>query len=209
MYIPTHFEETNRNALQTVMRDYDFATLVTPQDDPLGLPMITHLPLLLEDEDRLLGHMARTNPHWRLFDEDRPSLAVFHGPHGYVSPRWYASSKNVPTWNYVSVHASGPAKPVTDQNRCLEVMEKLVGRYETGPDAWRMDILPDKAFDGLMRGIVVFEMPIDKLEGKFKLSQNRTTEDQEGVIRHLSNSVQASDRELAAWMAKACDREAG
>lgn len=200
MYIPPHFQETDGQLLRTVMGDHDFATLVTPKMDPTDIPMVTHLPLLLCGEDRLVGHVARTNPHWRLFEDTRQSLAIFQGPHGYVSPRWYVSDGQVPTWNYVTVHATGRVSPVRDETRCLEIMQDLVATYETGDDGWRMDNLPERTLSGLVHGIVIFEMRIERLDGKFKLSQNRKPKDQDGVIRHLGNSTNATDRDLAAWM---------
>lgn len=201
MYIPDHFNETNPDHLREVMRQHDFATVMTAQDTPDGLPMISHIPLVLEGEDRLIGHTARSNPHWRLFENGRPTRAIFHGPHGYVSPRWYVSDKLVPTWNYVVVHATGSARVMTDEEECLKAMEKLVAIYETGEEGWRMNRLSERAITGLLRGIVPFEIRIEQLEGKFKLSQNRSAEDKDGVIRHLGNSVNSTDRDLAAWMA--------
>lgn len=200
MYIPSHFSENDPERLRAVIRQFDFATMLTPLADGSTLE-ITHLPLLLDGDDRLLGHMARVNPHWRLFSEDRPTTVVFHGPHGYISPRWYTSDSLVPTWNYVTVHVTGRPQVITDPARCRDVMDQLVDRHEHGEDAWNSGRLPEKALEGLMRGIVVFEMHIDEIRGKFKLGQNKKSQDRESAIRHLANSQSADDRELAAWMA--------
>src|SRR5688572_2480299 len=114
MYVPKHFSESDPETLTGIVAAYGFATLVTDVD---GAPSATHVPLLLEGNcapgGRLVGHVARANPHWRSFD-GRTALAIFHGPHGYVSPRWYATSPAVPTWNYAAVHAYGAPRVIDD-----------------------------------------------------------------------------------------------
>src|SRR4026207_2347198 len=122
----------------------------------------------------LRGHVARANPHWRYLAAGRPTLVVFAGAHAYVSPSGYATHPSVPTWNYVAVHASGTGSLVEDASRVKALLADLVHVYEgAGGTAWSFESLPDDYVAGMQRGIVAFEIPIDRLEGKAKLSQNR------------------------------------
>jgi transcriptional regulator len=131
--------------------------------------------------------VARPNPQWRFFAPDRPVLVVFSGAHTYVSPSWYEQHPSVPTWNYVAVHAYGVPRVVQDPGRVRALLERLVRTFEEGrPDPWRMDSLSDTYIEGMMRGIVAFEIPIDRLEGKAKLSQNRSADDRARVRAQLA-----------------------
>src|SRR5262249_30848142 len=160
---------------------YPFGTLIVP-----GTPTdVTHLPFLLDsargERGTLVAHVARANPIWRVFDGSLPVLAIFHGPHGYVSPAWYTSRNAVPTWNYVVVHVHGTPRLLETEDRRRKALEALVEVYEAGrPDPWSIDELPSATFSELSQAIVAFEIPIDRLEGKFKLSQNREHEDRAG-----------------------------
>jgi transcriptional regulator len=172
VYTPS-FNRADAEPSRALLRAHPFMALVTP--GPEGL-LTTHLPLLLVD-DVLHGHMARANPHWRHLDA-ADSLAICTGPHGYVSPAWYAPGPDVPTWNYTAVHVHGRARLVDDPRPMLR---QLVARFDP---AWVMDLPPD--FEaGLVAGIVAFELPITRLEGKFKLSQNRDAADRAGVVAGL------------------------
>lgn len=193
MYVPKAFAEDDPDRLAALIEAHDFATLFT--DGPDG-PFATHLPLLLDrargPRGTLIGHVARANPHWKSFD-GRRGLAVFAGPHAYVSPRWYASQPAVPTWNYIAVHATGRVRAVEDPAALRATMDALARRYE-GEGPWTIAGLPEKFTDGMMRGIVGLEFAIEALEGKAKLSQNRSAADRAGVIAALG------DHELAAAM---------
>ena len=193
MYVPKHFAVDDPDRLACLIAAHDFAVLFTGGE---GGPFATHLPLLLDrargPRGTLIGHVARANPHWRSFD-GRPGLAVFAGPHGYVSPRWYASGPAVPTWNYVAVHAAGPVRAVEDPAALRATMETLARRYE-GEGKWTIAGLPETFTDAMLRGIVGLELAIETLEGKAKLSQNRSAEDRAGVIAALG------DHPLAAAM---------
>ncbi len=133
----------------------------------------------------LQGHLARANPHWRCFAAGSPTSVVFQGPHGYVSPSWYQQRPAVPTWNYVAVHAHGRPTPVADRQRARALLGAQVDHFEAALEApWRLGDAADFV-EGIIDAIVVFEMPIERLEGKIKLSQNRSAADRSGVIAAL------------------------
>lgn len=197
MYLPPYFAEDDREILYSVIRENNFGVLVTTAD---GAPVATHLPFLLEG-DTLVAHMARANPQWETFANAGEVLCIFHGPHGYISPSWYVSKKTVPTWNYVAVHVYGTPRIIDDPAAMLAMQERLVAAHEAGsPTPWTMDGLPDGYVDGQMRAIINFEIPIARIEGKFKLNQNRKPEDRAGVIAALRVSPRAGDQELADMM---------
>lgn len=203
MYIPTSFEVTDLATLHTAIERYSFATLVSIDD---GEPFATHLPLLLERDTHpqgcLVGHMAKANPQWRAAAE-RTVLAIFHGPHAYISPTWYAATNVVPTWNYVAVHAYGTLRLETDRDRLLEIVRKYVDFYEASqPSPWSINKTEGDFVDRLLEGIVGFEIPIDRIEGKWKLNQNHDRERRDRVISALQESGRADEREVAEWMVK-------
>ena len=198
MYLPSHFEETDRDVLYGVIRGNNFGLLITTVD---GAPFVTHLPFLVEG-DRLVAHMARANPQWRSFEREEPALCVFQGPHAYVSPRWYAGTRLVPTWNYVAVHVYGHPRIVSDPDAVRDQQARLVAAHEArAATPWTMDGLPESHLTGQLRAIVTFEVPITRIEGKFKLNQNRTAEDRAGVIAALAESPHEIDRQTSALMA--------
>jgi transcriptional regulator len=201
MYVPTHFSVDDRESLDRVIRDNPFGLLVGTTD---SAPLATHLPFLL-DGDRLLGHVARGNPHWKTIDGATEMLAVFSGPHAYVSPRWYAPGPAVPTWNYVSVHVYGAPRVIAETASVRALLDTLVGEYEAG--AWSLDAQDAEYIDRMMRGIVAFEMPVTRIEGKFKLSQNRPAEDRRRVAAELAASGFAVERQLGRLMADRDDGE--
>lgn len=197
LYRPTHFRVDEAQELFAFMQAHAFATLVSSGDEGLE---VSHVPLLPErDADgaiRLLGHMARANPQWDAFETAQHVLAIFQGPHAYVSPSWYANHPAVPTWNYSVVHARGPVRPL-DEAGLHGLLEKLSATYEGDrPRAWRMAEQPPEFIAKMERAIVGFEMQVVSLEGKFKLSQNRP-EDFERVVAALEAQ---GDTELARLM---------
>jgi len=188
MYVPAHFREDDPATLATLMRAHSFAQLVTADAD--GAPFATHQPLLYEPDGgthgRLLGHIARANPQWQHFTLGKPALAIFQGPHAYVSPRWYAVRPAVPTWNYAAVHAYGTPKVIEDATQVRALLERLTRTYESGqPQPWSLAEEPESFLQGMQRGIVAFEIPVDRIEGKWKMSQNRKPMDREGAIDAL------------------------
>jgi len=208
MYVPEIFAETDRVALLDFIRATGWGYLVGVID---GVPFASHLPFLLDGEpgnEKLVAHVARANPHWRSFgDGAREQLVIFSGPHAYVSPRWYASVKAVPTWNYTAVHVYGVPRIVDDPAAVHAAQKRLVDFYESGAEApWRMEDVEADYIAGMLRAIVCFEIPVGRMEGKFKLSQNRKPEDRAGVITALTQSPDEGGRKIAGLMAS---REAG
>jgi transcriptional regulator len=183
MYVPKAFREDDVARLHAFLRAWSFALLVTDSD---GVPSATHLPLVLDAAGtapgRLIGHVARANPHWQAFDGTRQALAVFHGPHAYVSPTWYATGPAVPTWNYAAVHVYGRPRLLEDPEATRDAVARLVQEHDP---AWRIADQPAEFIAGMLRGIVAFEMPIERLEGKLKLSQNRPAADRPGILHAL------------------------
>jgi transcriptional regulator len=181
VFIPPPFRVEDRETLYAFMERYGFATLVS---DCGGVPFASHVPLLLDrDGGVLLGHLARGNPQWEAFG-GAEALAVFSGPHAYVSPSWYAAAPAVPTWNYAAVHAYGTPR-LLPPDRTREVVDRTVRKYEAGrPEPWPND-LPEEYRRGLLAGVVGFEVPITRVEGKFKLGQNRLPADQAGMLAGL------------------------
>ena len=201
MYQPPHFIEDDSGRIAALMRSHSFATVIS--HDGAG-PFATHMPVLHHAEGGVHGtlvtHMARANPQWRQFADGREVLVIFHGPHAYISPNWYESRPMVPTWNYAVVHAYGVPRLLEDKDRVRAMLRELVDTFESGQPQPYGNVLTDEYIDKLSPGIVGIEIPITRLEAKFKLSQNRTPSDQSGVIAALAASADQTDREVAALM---------
>ncbi len=207
MYLPPAFREDRLEVLHAVMRDAGLATLVTVTDQGL---VASHVPLLLDPEPAphgtLIGHLARPNPQATASRTEPEALAIFYGPEAYITPSWYATKREtgkvVPTWNYVAVHAYGPLRFFDDPARLLEIVTRLTERHES-PRArpWAVTDAPSDFIAGMLRGIVGFEIPITRLEGKRKMSQNRPPADRAGVIAGLA----AEGREDVAALVPAPD----
>ncbi|WP_395749849.1 FMN-binding negative transcriptional regulator [Prosthecobacter sp.] len=198
MYTPSHFKIDDRDTLHAFMERHSFATLVTHDGQ---IPHATHLPFLLNPTQNshgsLLTHMARANPQWQHLDKE--VLVIFTGPHAYISPTWYTTQPAVPTWNYTAVHAYGTPRIITQHDRFAQMLHDLVELHESGrPTPWHGE-LPPEFRDALMKGIVGIEIEITRLEGKFKLSQNRP-QDAASVISMLQNSTNQTDRDTARMM---------
>jgi transcriptional regulator len=206
MYVPAHFAVTDPERLAAFIGEHSFATVITQHD---GYPFASHLPLLL-DRDRgahgtLVGHMARANLQWRdaaEMSDGIPALAIFSGPHTYISPTWYAEPNTVPTWNYVTVHATGRLRLLEDQTRLLELLGQTVDYYEQAlPKPWQLGQQDPSFIQKLLASIVGFEIEVEKLAGKWKLSQNQSAARQERVIANLKQSQRPADHEVAKLMA--------
>jgi transcriptional regulator len=177
MYIPKHFAVTDEAPLWELMRQFNFALLITAPD---GLPFASSIPFTpLESERKLTAHLARANPQWQHLEGTREVLVVFQAEHALVSSRWYEHTPNVPTWNYATVHAYGQAR-LLDESQTRAQLEALMQQH--GHD---MAGLSDKYLEGMQKGIVGFEIVNLRLEGKFKLSQNKSEQDQHNVIAAL------------------------
>jgi transcriptional regulator len=200
MYVPSSFERTDPAELFAFMEAHSFALLVSTH---AGVPFATHLPLLLDrtagPHGALIGHMARANPQWRDLD-GQPVLAIFSGPHAYISPAWYESEGVVPTWNYVAVHATGTARVVDDPAEVTNIVAALVAVYEGNrANPWQFDPSTEYARK-MVHAIVGFRLEIEQLEGKWKLNQNHTPERRARVIAALESSTSADEREIARLM---------
>ncbi|MGV3662192.1 MAG: FMN-binding negative transcriptional regulator [Prosthecobacter sp.] len=201
MYTPAAFRIEDRATLDAFMRRHSFAVIVTHDG---AVPHATHMPVLLDAErgphGTLVSHMARANPQWKHFANQQEVLVIFAGPHAYVSPAWYEEKLNVPTWNYTAVHVYGVPRLVEDPQRFAQMLHDLVEFNEAGREnRWSGDI-PAEYRDQIMRGAVGVEIEITRVEGKFKLNQNRSAADVQGVIAALSASVDQTDRETAEMM---------
>ncbi len=201
MYIPPSFLETDPKKLHEFMEQHSFATLISTNESE---PVASHLPLLIDREigpqGRLIGHMARANSHWQTAANQRV-LAIFHGPHAYVSPGWLAAQNVVPTWNYVTVHAYGTLRLIEDRDRLHGLLQRTVSRYESNREQpWSM-ASPDADFiEKLLAGIVGFEIDVDRLEGKWKLNQNHPPERREQIVRGLLETGRNDERQVAELM---------
>lgn len=203
MYRPTVFQEDNIDKLISFIRANSFATLVSISD---GIPCASHIPLVVtieEDVVKLTGHLAKQNPQWQSFSVAE-SLAIFTGAHAYISPTLYEKHESVPTWNYIAVHAYGTPTVITlaDSPKAMnEMIDKMVDTYEsTYQKQW--DGLSEKYREGMMNGIVGFEMTVSRLEGKYKLSQNKSQADQQNISKSLLKSTDLIDQSIGAEMKK-------
>lgn len=204
MYSPPAFAEENVPRLHDLMEREALGTLVVARGD--FVPEVGHVPLLLDRQrgphGTLRGHVARANPIWRSFEEGLPTLVIFRGPHAYVSPQWYGSRQEVPTWNYAVVHARGVPR-LTGKDDLLRLLTDLAARHEEGDSKWTPDELDPDELEELMEEIVGFEVEIAALEGKFKLSQNRAESDRRRVIDALRRRARPADEGVARLMSGA------
>lgn len=200
MYVPPSFARTDPAELFAFAESHSFALLVSTRDDG---PFASHLPLLLDrtagSHGALIGHMARANPQWRDLD-GRSVLAVFSGPHAYVSPSWYESGGVVPTWNYAAVHAVGLFRLVDDPDAITGIVADTVAVYEGGmPAPWQLDAGAEYV-RRLAAGIVGFRIEVERWEGKWKLSQNHPAERREKVAAALAGSADPDAQAVARLM---------
>lgn len=187
MYIPEHFRLRHEGDAVAFMRANPFAILISSTE---AGPFATHLPLSVfevEGETVLRGHVAKANPHWRYLEQHPQCLTIFHGPHSYISPGNYTAKESVPTWNYAAVHLYGEARLFSSPEDLQKMLHELMETFEpTYREQW--EGLSQTFRENMLRQIVGFEIVATKLEGKFKLSQNRTREDQANVIASLEKA---------------------
>jgi len=197
-YQPRHFVVAERAHLLQLVRAHPLATLVSVND---GAPSFTHLPLEVEESAaglRLLGHVAHANPHWSQWRDEEEVTAIFHGPNAYVAPAWYAARAAVPTWNYIVVQARGRIHVTHDSAAKELILKTLIERHDP-PYRAQWDELGAEFREKMKRGVVGLTIAVEELEGKFKLSQNRSAEDRAAVrAAHARGDAQA--RLLADWM---------
>ncbi|MCM3490123.1 FMN-binding negative transcriptional regulator [Alkalihalophilus marmarensis] len=197
MYIPKAFKLNDQAVIEKVINENGFATLFSQHK---GRPNATHLPLMLdEDSCYLYGHFARPNSQWKDI-EGQTVLAVFQGPHSYISPTWYETGTAVPTWNYLSVHVYGSVELIDEEKSTMAALLQLIDKYE-GPDStYNLNEIDADYIDGLRKGIQAFRIKITEIEGKAKLSQNHPKERQERVAEQLAKSEHTNDKLIAEWM---------
>ena len=206
MYLPDHFRVDDVTQIHALMRGRPFAALIS--NGPLGL-YASHLPTVLKSEGPfglIECHLARANPHWRDLAEGNEAMMIFQGPEGYITPNWYPTKaetgKVVPTWNYAVVHAYGRPEVMQDKEWLRRHVGELTAQQEqTEPRPWQLSDAPDSYIDVMTRGIVGFRFPITRLEGKWKMSQNRQEPDWKGVVEGLNARASGDDFEIAAAVA--------
>lgn len=201
MYIPAANKIEDRQKAFELIENHGFATLIT---QTAGAPWASHLPVLLDANEgtsgQLRSHMARANVQWQHFDPSEEVLTIFHGPHSYISPSWYVSQETVPTWNYATVHVYGYPKIETDRDFVRQIVSDTTSKYENMlPNPWRME-LPEATIDALLKALVGFTISISRIETKFKLGQNRSSEDQAKMLNFLETSEDKDSQALAAFI---------
>lgn len=199
MYIPEHFIQNDEKILSELINRYNFGILISNGGDRLKA---THLPFILERAGNgkfvLLSHMARANPQWKDFLKDQKLLVIFQGPHAYISPTLYTSSQNVPTWNYVAVHAYGIGELLHEQE-VFPLMEKMIMKFE--PEYLsQWNELPENYKNNLSKGVVAFKIVVNQLFGKEKISQNKTERERLNIMEALATSSDGTMVSMADFM---------
>jgi transcriptional regulator len=202
MYIPRRYRELDQNTIQQFIRANDFATLVSFDGER---PVATHLLLELQGEGDTLflnGHMARANKQWRTLDPEQEVLAIFSGPHTYISPRWY-NHVNVPTWNYMMIHVYGKPRLITEYDELHSMLKRLVDKYEANSGAtpvYRVETLPEDFVEREIKAVAGFQIEVARIEASFKLSQNRDEQDYDTIITQLDNRADDHSLDVAQAM---------
>jgi transcriptional regulator len=192
LYLPPHFAVDDFDVAKALINAHPFALLVS---FGVGEPWLTHLPLKWDEgRNAIIGHVAKANPHARLIESAAPSLAVFSGPHAYISPSWYATPEQVPTWNYAVVHVHSHPMPLSEPDTVAAVLD-LVKQYETGYPLSRDHV------ERQAKGVLGFALPVERFEIKLKMSQNKSEEDRLRVVEGLLERDAPDDRHVAGWMA--------
>jgi transcriptional regulator len=211
MYVPPHFAEARPEVLQQLMRQHPLAVLVTLGVDGLNA---NHIPLEYDPEPApsgtLRGHVARANPVWRDFSTEVEALTVFQGPQQYITPSWYPTKADtgmvVPTYNYLVVHAHGPLRVIDDPAWLRQLVGRLTSHFEAErPAPWQVTDAPDDFIAQQLRAIVGIEIPVTRLVGKWKASQNRSRADREGVVRGLRELGDPEAAVMAHWVEETLD----
>ena len=195
MYIPSHFQIQDEDVIYDIIENNSFATLFSQHN---GNPFATHLPLTFDkNKEYLYGHFARPNPQWNDI-ENQDVLAIFHGPHCYISPSWYETNIAVPTWNYVAVHVYGRVKIVDNEQELMNSLRDMVLKYEEPNSSYKLDQVDSKYLESMTKGIVGFKIKINKIEGKAKLSQNHPVERQKLIIQRLEQITNEDSQKIAS-----------
>ncbi|PJW15240.1 transcriptional regulator [Geobacillus sp. Manikaran-105] len=199
MYIPKDFAINDVDVAYQVIKENSFATLVSVHQREL---FATHLPLLLNREKTCLyGHFARSNPQWNDI-QHQTVLAIFHGPHCYISPSWYETNQAVPTWNYVAVHVYGNVELIDDEEEIMQSLHDMVEKYEAPGSRYQLSEVDAKLLSKMRSGIQAFKIHIERIEGKAKLSQNHSVHRQERIIKQLEQMPFENEKRIAFLMKK-------
>jgi len=208
MFQPTPFQEQRIPVMHDLMRAHPFASLISYGSDGLSAD---HVPLVVHESGSehgtLRGHIAKANPLGKSVDAAADVLAIFQGPHHYVTPAWYVSKqehgKIVPTWNYAVVHAYGPMRVIDDADWLLAQVQSLTSQHEAGRNQpWAVNDAPTNYIEKMLRGIVGLEIPISRLSGKWKVSQNKSDADREGVAKGLKEEATTSALQMVDLIAR-------
>jgi transcriptional regulator len=200
MYTPKHFQLSDEQEAISFMQRYSFATIVTATDN---VPFATHIPFLVSKRDDkivLSSHFARANPQAAEII-GKEILVIFTEPHAYISPKHYEKETNVPTWNYIAVHAYGKATILSEGEQTANLLAQMISNYEADY-LTQWNNLPDEYKQRMMKGIVAFEIVVDDLQGKQKLSQNRTEIERENIIEALGKSGDTVEAEIGKYMSR-------
>jgi len=215
MYVPKQHEESDVSVLYALIKAHPLATWVTHSGEQL---LVNHIPMLLDkargEFGTLVGHVARANPVWHSFSATVPSIAVFQGPESYITPSWYPSKhahgKAVPTWNYAVVHAHGVPRAIEDRHWLLEHLNQLTDLHEADQALpWKVADAPKEFTDRMVGAIVGIEVPVTRLIGKWKVSQNRPEPDKLGVVAGLLGRADARSRDMATLVQEHLARTGG
>ena len=201
MYIPAHFKIKETAEIRTFVKAHPFGMLLSNGSQ---VPGVTHLPLQLmtdeEGKDSINIHLSKANPHANTLKDGERVVAVFLGTNGYISPRWYAAKDNVPTWNYTAVHAFGRLRKIEKEAELMKLVDQLTIEHEEGTESpWRADWSVEK-IRKMLNAIIGYEMKVERWEGKKKIGQNRSAEDQASLKRNLEKSADSAYQFLAQQM---------
>ncbi|AMO85593.1 Protease synthase and sporulation protein PAI 2 [Solibacillus isronensis B3W22] len=197
MYIPKQYQLTDEQRIRQIINEYSFATVVSLHQ---GVPTATHLPLYLSEDGKFIyGHFARANTQWKDI-LDQQVLAIFNGPHSYISSSWYETKDSVPTWNYVAVHVKGFIELMEDEEEIRLSLHHLIDKYEVSNSSYDVNAVDSKYMNDLLKGIVPFKIRISSVEATAKLSQGHSKERQKLVIGELLKRNDSFDKEIAKLM---------
>lgn len=198
MYIPKHFEQNDKAKTLAFMQAFNFAVLVSVKDN---ISIATHLPFVIEERENnivLVSHMSKANEQWKTFN-GKDVLVIFSEPHAYISPTLYEKQQNVPTWNYIAVHAYGKLNILESDEQKLEILYKQMQSYEASYQE-QFKTLDQKYIDGLLKGIVAFEITVSNLQSKAKLSQNKSDKERKTIKQHLQESDDSIKNQIGKMM---------
>ena len=200
MYIPKHYSIQEKKEIIAFMQTYSFATIITSNNN---IPVATHLPFVVAEKNEkiiLSSHFAKANKQWEDLKENKV-LVIFSEPHAYISPKHYESELNVPTWNYISVHAYGKGKIIENKEDTFLLLEEMINSYEKEYQK-QWEKLPNEYKNKMVNAIVGFEIEVIEIQAKSKLSQNKTKKEQENIIKSFSVSSNTNEKTIADFMMK-------